>query len=762
MAQNLPEDEALLDVIDLALQHGPSSLAELANAVMEAFPDVWVPGDDSAEVEDLLDSLLMDYAGYWNRGGELVASTPMMRRGSVATIRLTGAHIESDGVDLDEATLLLDLLIPVKVAGIGDYDLDDNSDLLVGPTGWLADASVGDILALSFDGTQLQHEIIAESDLADDTAILSWLREERDRLAEAGRGTDDFILALECRMSLWDAEARPFSQPVRPLSELFAAAGLEFRAGEVGPAGIGWTSTSDAALARSIRELADQLGFGPCCDQALEEVMVVLERLADASPTLVQLSEAELESVADALTHSYVGTAVVNLFCRHRTKAPAMARLGEQLRPPDLSTVARAAGAFFAGVDEELHGDGVTSEAALQQAIQLQPDFLSAKELLASCAVDRGDIAGAIRFCADLEPDSDPLALLLAYRERRELRYRGVKRNDSCPCGSGRRFKQCCQRHPVVSLQDQIDDLSFALVLAAERPHRAFELQMAEMVGRHSLMSDHLEPFDAVVIEGGLLADYLERRGSLLTDARRELAQLLVANGRSVHRIIEPADAQGRVRIEPLGGGPLFSFPYASPAHVGQLLLGHFCVVDDELAAMGLVSAFDSDLEDELVSGLAEHDQPSDVLRWLDGLLARNVLRLPDGEARMMLIGTMEVSDVPAFETWLGAPALESPAAWSVDAVFDRSLANPPMVHRATDGSFAVTLPSVSSRERFLQDLSKEGIDVEIDWSIETPATLGFVTQQAQEAADEHDDWDDEDGWDDDWYDDPGPALRLP
>lgn len=43
------------------------------------------------------------------------------------------------------------------------------------------------------------------------------------------------------------------------------------------------------------------------------------------------------------------------------------------------------------------------------------------------------------------------------FLRRPKVDYSGVGRNDDCPCGSGRKFKQCCIRKEEKKLRAQRD-----------------------------------------------------------------------------------------------------------------------------------------------------------------------------------------------------------------------------------------------------------------------------------------------------------------
>lgn len=44
----------------------------------------------------------------------------------------------------------------------------------------------------------------------------------------------------------------------------------------------------------------------------------------------------------------------------------------------------------------------------------------------------------------NLECSYTPAAVMAELRAEAQARWRGIGRNDPCPCGSGRKAKQCC------------------------------------------------------------------------------------------------------------------------------------------------------------------------------------------------------------------------------------------------------------------------------------------------------------------------------
>ena len=120
----------------------------------------------------------------------------------------------------------------------------------------------------------------------------------------------------------------------------------------------------------------------------------------------------------------------------------------------------------------------------------------------------------------------------------------GRARNQPCPCGSGRKYK-LCHGHPasgsrVVSVREQAHQLYDKAVLFCKTRHHGYLADLVrDVLDEGGEMADALIPtvLDAVLFNAGMLEEYLDLRGDLLTQAERDLIAAWLAQGPSVHEV---------------------------------------------------------------------------------------------------------------------------------------------------------------------------------------------------------------------------------
>jgi hypothetical protein len=150
-----------------------------------------------------------------------------------------------------------------------------------------------------------------------------------------------------------------------------------------------------------------------------------------------------------------------------------------------------------------------------------------------------------------------------------------IGRNTPCPCGSGNKYKRCCQQQPVAQpnnflwrrLRAADDQLTHTLLQYAQRLHGDEGLEAAWA----DFLDDDLEPFDpgsphiqaffpwylfnwrpevedaeGDSSDGPTIAEsYLGRYSKRLSDHERQLAQLIAAQPFSFHEVVTCDPGQG-------------------------------------------------------------------------------------------------------------------------------------------------------------------------------------------------------------------------
>jgi hypothetical protein len=110
-----------------------------------------------------------------------------------------------------------------------------------------------------------------------------------------------------------------------------------------------------------------------------------------------------------------------------------------------------AVAAAVAAVAAERDGRPLDAESHLRTAARLGDGWDFVEDRLAWYASDRGDAAAALaRWTAIGAPLDDPDVSVL--RPFAAATTRELGRNEPCWCGSGRKYKQCCRRHGLGTL----------------------------------------------------------------------------------------------------------------------------------------------------------------------------------------------------------------------------------------------------------------------------------------------------------------------
>ncbi|MGH8884215.1 MAG: SEC-C domain-containing protein [Egibacteraceae bacterium] len=233
------------------------------------------------------------------------------------------------------------------------------------------------------------------------------------------------------------------------MSQLYAGAGLETFGPWVGLIGEDW-SRLDEEIEDAVAALWRQVwGLGESEGKALGILVVACELASSigAEELAAHLKTVEilghmlsLEGVAEAFVGSMLG--------RGPEQEPAVAAFTQAL----VAAGGGSAGAHYVlSLCAEHRGDVAAGEAHLAAALAVDPDFEPALLDAAWYAEDRGDAARALGYLRAIGIDADDEHTLLLQR----FAARGpaaARRNEACPCGSGRKYKVCCSRrngHPL-------------------------------------------------------------------------------------------------------------------------------------------------------------------------------------------------------------------------------------------------------------------------------------------------------------------------
>ena len=184
----------------------------------------------------------------------------------------------------------------------------------------------------------------------------------------------------------------------------------------------------------------------------------------------------------------------------------------------------KAAVALLAARAAEGAGDSATARDLLDEALTLRPGLEPALHDAAQYAATRGDYATAERY---LRRAQRPSPLWPGLREAiaaTTAAAHDVGRNSPCPCGSGRKFKTCCQRTALPALSTRAQ-LVYALVgtYAERAPGLTIITPLLDRTEDPERYAMFL--LDLALFQGGLVEKFLAARGHWLRPEERQLIE---------------------------------------------------------------------------------------------------------------------------------------------------------------------------------------------------------------------------------------------
>ena len=386
-----------------------------------------------------------------------------------------------------------------------------------------------------------------------------------------------------------------FTQPLAPLSDLFADLGFEHWGAFIGPVGFDfetWARGDDLEELLETYELTEDQAvavqqmtryFGRAADLAdrLDRDGTISGqapvRVGEANPALAD------PGVAEAFFWETVGIGV--------DEAAVMLALTE-VWSSAAPTRVRPALAWLQGKSHERLGEVSAAEADFERSLGLDPFFTGSMVDLARYSADRGDAARAIALL-ERAGFTDEYPLLANLRPYQPAARADLGRNDPCWCGSRRKYKRCHLGKAEITAIDRARWLRQKIkMFALEPPQAALLLEMAAIRTEHLPRDPEAAVDDPVVLdvtlyEGGVLADFARIRGELLPTEERTLLGRWLAAERSVFEITDISVGRGvSLRDVRLGSrhqllDDLEGVALSRSTHVGDLLLSRLLAVGD-------------------------------------------------------------------------------------------------------------------------------------------------------------------------------------
>jgi len=471
-----------------------------------------------------------------------------------------------------------------------------------------------------------------------------------------------------------------FTQPVPPLREIIEDQGLVHRDDWLAPPGFDferWRFEGDC------ERLIRRYGIEPDDALALQTLVAVYEHMSAVLDAAIDAGEVPDESsdAADddattpdpdgyrallaefgsALSDPLLAELLVNETVG-RGGSPAALGLFAETLEPQVARGARVACRWLRAVALERTGDVPSAEREYLAAESMDTDWPPTLLDLARFASDRGDAERGLTLLrrAGAGPDH-PLTRVL--EQHRAMPRTDVGRNDACWCGSGRKYKKCHLGREQLSLDDRVGWLYLKAcqhVLLTE--WRELLEEVAEARAIYPITGAEVPPgvddpllIDTVLFEGGAFADFLAKRGSLLPDDERLLAEQWLLVDRSVFDVEEVHRGQG-VRVRDVRTGDVHEVRERMAScqlQPGQLICTRVVSAGQTHQFFGGVEPVALHERDRLIDLLDSEPDPVDLVEFLSRRFAPPTLVNTEGDPLTICEATVRVGDSAGIDALL-------------------------------------------------------------------------------------------------------------
>jgi hypothetical protein len=423
--------------------------------------------------------------------------------------------------------------------------------------------------------------------------------------------------------------------PIPPVDDLYRAAGLVERDGLIAAAGFNWDALHEW---QTRNRFGISHGLDPQQADVLAHVLAVFDA-GDATRDVAVLAALDDGDVAAAAweelgRRGVPMEALAELAAAASAGEPSIGRTWLQARVLDRG------GASTAAVE--------LLEAAVDATCRHGPALID----LAGFRADRGDAAGALRLLVQAGVDPEPAEDAdFGDRDDEDLLWEEVegfathrprptaRRNDPCPCGSGRKYKACHLGRETHGLDDRAGWLynKASRFLRDRRPLAVEEL--AELVVGETNQHDWFDvlidgPFlrDVVLHEDGVFAEFLAARDGLLPDDEALLAAQWGLVDRGVFEVLATTGTE--LELRNIATGDRVRVVNTHPAdgiRPGSLLLGRPLPVGETYRAFSGFMAVPNGHQDAMVAAIDSGDSEQ-IADALAAILAPPRLTNTDGQ----------------------------------------------------------------------------------------------------------------------------------
>ena len=620
-------EERIVDFALAAVAEGISGYVELVERCVELTElgeQADMVGEDPAEY---LFFLLEDTDLVRITDDDQVIRMDLLLDGVVFTHRLTASEIAGDLVTAipDLAAIDLDtraLDVPGGTIRL-EFDFGNDPHLsehgsLVGPVGWLGGFTPGDVVAFGRQGRSLVVEPVGE--VADGAEEIDAIRDAfgvetgyREELgAEPG-----FVL----ERALIDHPGL-FRRPVRPVSELFAEAGIEIAGGWVGRVGVAWKPPMVARVDNLRDRLHSTHQLKECCEEAFDVVIA-------AWSAQVGDGTVDARSVNRALGHG----PVIDAFSEWADElvgldSPSIGEFASTLSSSGRGEVAPAL--LLRARHHEAVGDALAAEFDLEDAVRVDPGLGPALAELAWYTSDRGDAPRTVSLLRKAGVgEDDPM---LKFHAGLGADLPTVGRNQLCPCGSGRKYKVCHLGRVQVPAEQRVSWLISKLTTFATRPNRLAGLYgLASSAMLHDFEAEDIARMvrdefivELRVFEGGGVSEFLDERGVLVPDDEVDTLELWEMARLGLWEVVA-TDEEATLSVRDTRTGETLDVADRSMARgfqPAEMILARFLPGWGRTWASGVALRIDLRHRDSLLEVLDQDPDADLIADWYGSLLA--------------------------------------------------------------------------------------------------------------------------------------------
>lgn len=544
-------DVAIRAAAQEILADGPMAMDELTVALAERGALVAFDEFELNELVEIVDGALLETDDTWVSSRGTVVLVEELLRGVVLTHRVTAGELDRGVLDStpDLGTITWGPRHSWSLAGGGEvthaYPFDGEQHLsehgsYVGQRGWLDGIEPGELIGATCDGERFQ--LVRNISPIDVEQAVELVRDVFDEVCDPES-------AMECEALIVEAllrDLRVFRTPTAPFAELIEQAGLRLRGAWVGRADREFATPGEQFHNSRLERLASRYQLDTCCRDALERLMEDWSDFVLGQPDRKQevADSWKPRRLRDDFHHGAVSPAFVDAILEpYDDRLTLLDDFAALLSPSgELEPIA-----LYLVAHNALRG-GAAQEAldSIRRSTTLDGEFGPALDLHATLLADAGQPADALsarRKSVALDGSDHDVALLVDLLKP----FAGAGRNDPCPCGSGRKFKQCCQRDPKLSQADRRRLALQQAIWSLDEPQRrsallslaleAFEASGAPSSAMQQRMTELVtDPFlrDVALFDEGGIGEYLHERGEIIRSPELQWLRSLAENRRSL------------------------------------------------------------------------------------------------------------------------------------------------------------------------------------------------------------------------------------